>query len=142
MNDDWIEIIESPLSVEAAVTFVTDPSAGGIDVFLGTTRAEKSDYGQNLLALDYEAYAEMAVSRLKSLASAARQKWPITKIAILHRIGRVAVGEPSVIMAVSCPHRAESFDACKFLIDQLKVDVPIWKKEIWADGTGSWVHKE
>ena len=139
MSDDWIEILEKPLSVEDVVKFVTDAHAGGIDVFLGTTRAETSPSGQRLLALDYEAYAEMALARLKLLATDARKGWPITKIAILHRIGRVAVGEASVVIAVSCPHRAESFDACRFLIDQLKVDVPIWKKEIWADGTGTWV---
>src|SRR6478672_5292144 len=118
MNDDWIEILDSALSVESAVKFVTDPAAGGIDVFLGTTRAEKSSHGHDLLALDYEAYPEMAIARLKFLTNEARKRWPITKIAILHRVGRVAVGEPSVIIAVSCPHRAESFDACKFLIDQ------------------------
>jgi molybdopterin synthase catalytic subunit len=142
MIDDWIEILDNALSVESAVKFVTDPHAGGIDVFLGTTRSEKSAQGQDLLALDYEAYPEMVIARLKTLAAEARKKWPITKIAILHRVGRVAVGEPSVIIAVACPHRAESFDACKFLIDQLKVDVPIWKKEVWADGCESWVDRE
>ena len=141
MREDWIEILDSPLSVEAAVRFVTDPNAGGINVFLGTTRAEKSPDEKQLLALDYEAYQEMAVARLSTLVQDARKKWPVTKAAILHRIGRVAVGEPSVIIAVSCPHRAESFEACKYLIDQLKVDVPIWKKEIWADGSGTWVDK-
>jgi molybdopterin synthase catalytic subunit len=139
MNEQWIEILDTPLSVDAAVKFVTDPTAGGIDVFLGTTRFEKSDYGQSLLALDYEAYTEMAIARLEQLAKQAGAKWPIIKMAVLHRVGRVAPGEPSVIIAVSCPHRAEAFDACRWLIDQLKVDVPIWKKEIWADGTGSWV---
>jgi molybdopterin synthase catalytic subunit len=139
MTHDWIEILESPLNVAAAVEFVTDSSAGGIDVFLGTTRAEKSALGQNLIALDYEAYPEMAQSRLNDLANRARERWPIIKLAILHRTGRVKIGEPSVIIGVSTPHRAESFAACQFLIDQLKVDVPIWKKEVWEDGTGSWV---
>jgi molybdopterin synthase catalytic subunit len=138
MSHRWIEILDSPLSVEAAVRFVAEGSAGGINVFLGTTRAETNPAGQRLIALDYEAYTEMALERLTALAASAAGQWPMVKMAILHRVGRVAVAEPSVIIAVSCPHRAESFAACKWLIDQLKIDVPIWKKEVWEDGTGSW----
>ena len=92
-----------------------------------------------LLALDYEAYPEMALGRMQQLAQTARQKWPILRIVMHHRIGRVPISEPSVAIAVSCPHRAEAFEACRWLIDQLKIDVPIWKKEIWADGSGTWV---
>jgi molybdopterin synthase catalytic subunit len=123
-----------------AVAFVTHPAAGGIDVFLGTTRAEKSGDNGELIALDYEAYEEMALPQMRDLAKRAREKWPIVKLAILHRVGRVAVGEPSVIIAVSTPHRADAFTACKYLIDSLKAEVAIWKKEIWSDGSGSWVH--
>jgi molybdopterin synthase catalytic subunit len=141
MHDDWIAILESPLAVEPIVKFVSDARAGGIDVFLGTTREEKSADGRELIALDYEAYEEMAIAKLKDLAKRAREQWPIVKLAILHRTGRVKLAEPSVIIAVSCPHRGESFAACKFLIDQLKVDVPIWKKEIWVDGSGTWVNQ-
>ena len=139
MSDEWIEIIETPLDVGAAVGFVTDGAAGGIDVFLGMTRSETGN-GKELLALDYEAYREMALVRMKQLAESARQQWPIVKVAMLHRTGRVKVGEASVIIAVACPHRGEAFAACKWLIDQLKIDVPIWKKEVWADGAESWVH--
>src|SRR5436190_4685904 len=139
MSSDWVEILSTPLDVAAAVKFVSDSSAGGIDVFLGTTRMERSPDGRDLVALDYEAYPEMALSRMKLLVERARAQWPIVKVAMLHRVGRVAPAEPSVIIAVSCPHRGESFTACKWLIDQLKVDVPIWKKEIWADGNGTWV---
>ncbi len=138
--DDWITLTPDPLSVADAVAFVTDPAAGGIDVFLGTTRAETAPDGRQLLALDYDAYPEMAVAQLHRLVAAARGRWPVTKAAVLHRLGRVAVGEPSVIIAVSTPHRADAFEACRFLIDQLKVDVPIWKQERWDDGTGTWVH--
>jgi molybdopterin synthase catalytic subunit len=109
-------------------------------VFLGTTRAETAPDGRQLLALDYDAYPEMAVAQLHRLVAAARGRWPVTKAAVLHRLGRVAVGEPSVIIAVSTPHRADAFEACRFLIDQLKVDVPIWKQEIWDVGGGTWVH--
>ncbi len=138
-NVDLIRICEQALQTEEAVQFVTDAAAGGIDVFLGTTRGESASDGRKLLALDYEAYPEMALKQMQDLARRAREKWPVTKIAILHRIGRVNVGEPSVIIAVSCPHRGESFEACRFLIDTLKTEVAIWKKEVWADGSTSWV---
>ncbi len=139
MRDDWIEILDTPLIVEPVLRFVTDARAGGIDIFLGTTRAEQSAEGRELIALDYEAYSEMALARLALLAERARQRWPIIKLAILHRVGRVAVAEASVVIAVACPHRAQAFEACRWLIDELKMDVPIWKKEIWANGTGTWV---
>ena len=124
----------------AAVRFVTDPRAGGIDVFLGTTRAERNAAGQDLLALDYEAYAEMAVGRMRQLAATARERWPVVRLALLHRTGRVPVAEPSVVIAVACPHRGDAFAACRWLIDALKADVPIWKQEVWADGSATWVH--
>src|SRR5438552_3685617 len=98
---DWISILAEPLPAEGkagAVAFVTEPAAGGIAVFLGTIRQERNPSGQSLLALDYEAYTEMALDQLRALASQARARWPIVKLAILHRIGRVLVGEPSVIV--------------------------------------------
>src|SRR5206468_11274112 len=113
--------------------------AGGIDVCLGTTRAE-TQQGRALLALDYDAYGEMALGQMRELARGARERWPVRRLAILHRTGRVAVGEPSVVIAVSTPHRAQSFEACRWIIDTLKADVAIWKKEVWADGTATWVH--
>jgi len=141
-TEDWIAILPGALRVEDAVRFVTDPRAGGIDIFLGTTRQERSADRRELLALDYEAYEQMAIDQMRKLACAARGKWPIVKLAILHRVGRVALGEPSVIIAVASPHRAESFDACRFLIDELKKEVTIWKKEVWADGSQTWVHPQ
>lgn len=142
MSNDLIQLQSGALDVTQAVAHVTDGRAGGIDVFLGTTRAEMSPEHQGLVALDYEAYQEMALKELTGLAADARSRFPIIKLAIMHRLGRVRVTEPSVIIAVSCPHRAESFEACRFLIDGLKAKVPIWKKEVWSDGTGSWVHPE
>ncbi len=138
---DWIEILDGALPVERAIAFVANPAAGAIDVFLGTTRAETAADGRTLVALDYEAFAEMAMARLRQLAQQAREQWPIAKIALLHRTGRVRLTEASVVIAVSCPHRGQAFASCKYLIDQLKVDVPIWKKEIWADGSGTWVNQ-
>ena len=138
---DWISLQATPIDTIAAIRFVTDAEAGGIDLFLGTTRAERHTDGRELLALDYEAYAEMAIDQMKKLAAAVRQQWPVIKLAIVHRTGRVGIGEPSVAIAVACAHRAEAFAACHWLIDALKVDVPIWKKEIWTAGAGTWVHR-
>jgi molybdopterin synthase catalytic subunit len=140
MPDDWIELCPDALDVPRAIAFVQVPAAGGVDVFLGTTRAETHADGRPLVALDYEAYPKMALKRLGELAAEARRRWPVCRLAVLHRTGRVPVAEPSVAIAVSTPHRAESFEACRWLIDALKVDVPIWKREIWADGAGTWVH--
>jgi molybdopterin synthase catalytic subunit len=136
---DWLAILPEPLDARRALEFVTDPTAGGINLFAGTTRAQTSPTGQTLLALDYESYEPMAMEQLRALASEARAKWPIAKLAILHRTGRVKVGEPSVLIAVSTPHRAQAFDACRWLIDTLKERVAIWKKEVWSDGTATWV---
>lgn len=140
MPDDWISLTADPLDAARCVEFVTDPRAGGIAVFLGTTRAERRADGTDLLALDYDAYAEMAVRQLHDLAARARARWPVLKLALLHRTGRVGVGEPSVAIAVSTPHRAEAFEACRWLIDTLKAEVAVWKKEVWSDGSGTWVH--
>jgi molybdopterin synthase catalytic subunit len=139
MNDDWIDILATPLPTTKAIDFVSEPRAGGIALFLGTTRSEKNAQGQDLQALDYEAYQEMALPQLQTLAAASRSQWPIVKQVILHRIGRVALSEPSVLIAVASPHRHEAFAACQFIIDAIKADAAIWKKEIWSDGSGTWV---
>jgi molybdopterin synthase catalytic subunit/predicted N-acetyltransferase YhbS len=137
---DWVALSPHDLCAAAAVRFVSDGVAGGIAVFLGTTRAENSASGQPLVALDYESYPEMAIAQMRDLARRARERWPIARLALLHRTGRVPVGDPSVIIAVASPHRAEAFDACEWLIDTLKVEVAVWKKEVWADGSGTWVN--
>lgn len=132
---DTILLSESPLDPAAALDAVRDPAAGGIDIFIGTSRrATHPDFGE-LAALDYSAYTEMALTEMRKLAQAARQHWPICRVAILHRTGRCALGEISVIIAVSTPHRADAFAACRFLIDQLKTTVPIWKQEIYPAAT-------
>ena len=137
---DWIAIEAVPLDAARAVDAVIDPSAGGIAVFAGVTRSDVSAEGRALLALDYEAYEEMALSQMQKLARDARERWPIVHVAILHRTGRVEIAQPSVVIAVSCPHRGEAFDACRWIIDTLKAEVAIWKKEIWEGGPESWVH--
>lgn len=137
---DWIQLHEEPIDVGVVVDYVSAPEAGGIDVFVGTTRAETCPDGRRLVALDYEAYAAMALSEMRDLAARARDRWPVARLAVLHRIGRVELACPSVIVAVSTPHRGDAFEACRWIIDTLKADVPIWKREVWDDGSGTWVH--
>jgi molybdopterin synthase catalytic subunit len=134
-----IGLVAGPLDVGAAIASVSDPAAGGIAVFLGTTRAEAHSDGRALVALDYEAYPEMAGAQLRDLGERARSRWPVLRLAILHRTGPVAVGEPSVLIAVATPHRAEAFEVCRWLIDTLKAEATIWKQEVWSDGHTSWV---
>jgi molybdopterin synthase catalytic subunit len=137
---DWIQIQAEPIDAARAIQFVTDPQAGGISVFLGTTRSQTSPDGLKLVALDYDAYLEMATQQMLNLGRQAREKWPLRRVVILHRTGRVLLAEPSVIIAVSAPHRAEAFEACRWIIDTLKSEVAIWKREIWEGGEGRWVH--
>jgi len=145
MPQDPVDIClqRAPLDTAAAVARVTCPEAGGIALFLGITRAQNGppspDAGSAdpgpLLALDYQAYVEMAHTQIRRLAAVAVARWPIWRIVVWHRLGEVKVGEPSVIIAVSCPHRGEAFDACEFLIDELKKIAPIWKREIYEHGS-------
>jgi molybdopterin synthase catalytic subunit len=139
MPSDRVELLGEPIDIAAAIADASAPAAGGVAVFLGTTRAEQNTDGRHLVALDYEAYAAMAEKQLRDLADTARKRWPIDRLVLLHRVGRVAVGEPSVLIAVACPHRGEAFAACQWLIDALKADAAIWKKEVWDDGGHSWV---
>jgi molybdopterin synthase catalytic subunit len=96
--------------------------------------------GRRTTALDYEAFGPMAETKLDELETEACRRWPLERIAIVHRVGRLELGEVSVAVAVSAPHRAEAFEAARYLIDTLKATVPIWKKENWHDGTSEWVH--
>ena len=124
-----IRLSDTPLNAADAVTAVTCPEAGGIDLFLGTTRSETHPQHGQLTALDYHAYPEMALAEMRRIADCAVSQWPIARMVIWHRLGIVPVGESSVLIAVSCPHRGDAFDACRFVIDELKKTVPLWKKE-------------
>lgn len=117
---------------------VRSPHSGAVVLFLGTVREMTG--GRRTVALDYEGYPEMAQAKLAELEAAARQRWPIDQVGIVHRLGHLELGDISVAVAVSCPHRLQAFEAGKFLIDELKVSVPIWKKENWDDGSTEWVH--
>lgn len=133
-----IELTDQPIDTAALVDRARNPSAGAIVLFLGTTR-ELTD-GRHTVALSYEAYQEMAERRLAELENEARRRWPVVECIITHRLGSVPPAESSVAIVVSTPHRADAFAAGQWLIDSLKADVPIWKREQWADGTAEWVH--
>jgi molybdopterin synthase catalytic subunit len=133
-----IHLTHEPIDTAEIVRRAGHPEAGAVVLFLGTTR-ELTD-GRQTVALDYEAYEEMARRRLAELETEARQRWPVIECIVVHRLGHVPVGEASVAIAVSTPHRGDAFAAGQWLIDSLKRDVPIWKREEWADGTTEWVH--
>jgi len=130
--NDLLLLTSSPIDVLAACAFVRTPAAGAIDIFLGTVRVEQSPDGRLLVALMYEAYPAMADRVCRQIIDEARERWPVLHCAIVHRVGRVELAEPSVVIAVACPHRADSFDACRYMIDQLKQRAPIWKEPIWS----------
>ena len=125
-------ITEEPLSLEAAVAEVADERAGGIATFTGTVR--KQSRGREVTHLDYEAYAEMAEDVMVKLAADLEGRYDLCGVAIHHRIGQVEIGEASVVIAVSAPHRQDALAACKDAIDTLKETVPLWKKEVYEGG--------
>jgi MoaE-MoaD fusion protein len=127
-----VTIVRTRIDEAALQAAVADPGAGAIATFVGMTRNENS--GRRVLRLEYEAYEPMALSEMRKLAEEAGRRWQITRAAITHRIGVVEIGQASVAIAVSAPHRAEAFAACRFLIDRIKEIVPIWKKEHFEGG--------
>jgi molybdopterin synthase catalytic subunit len=127
-----IRIVRTPIPLEGLVRAVRDPGAGAIVTFLGTTR--NANEGRRVVRLEYEAYARMAAKEMAALAATATRRWKLTKVAMVHRIGVVPVGEASVGIAVSAGHRPEAFAACRWLIDRLKEIVPIWKREHFRGG--------
>jgi molybdopterin synthase catalytic subunit len=135
IGDDWVGVDTRPLPVEAAWRWAIIPGCGGIVTFCGTVR-DHSDGRPGVTWLEYEAYTEQVAPRLTRVAVAARERWPeIGRLVLLHRVGKLEVGEVSVVVAASTPHRAEAFAAAQFCIDTLKHTVPIWKREAWSGGT-------
>lgn len=136
---NWLLLTVAPLQVAACSDFLVHPDAGGIDLFVGITR-QWTD-GRETVQLSYEAFPEMAIREMGRLAERALNQWPLSRVVVHHRLGDVPAGEASVILGVSSPHRADAFSACRFLIDTLKEDVPIWKKEHYGDGGTEWVQR-
>ena len=133
-----ISLTHSPIDPSAILAQVASNDAGAVVLFLGTTR--EFTKGRQTASLDYECYPQMAEAKLAELEAQAREKWPLVHVAIVHRLGRLGLGEASIAVAVSSPHRQAAFEAGKWLIDTIKEDVPIWKQENWSDGTSEWVH--
>lgn len=133
-----IRVTSDPIDYAELTESVCSTASGAVVLFLGTVR--ELTEGRRTIALDYDAYRPMAEAKLQELETEARGRWPIDKLAVVHRIGHLELGEVSVAVAVSCVHRHDAFDAARFLIDTLKLTVPIWKKENWSDGTTEWIH--
>ena len=135
---NMVKLTQDPIDHSQITDSVRSNQAGAVLLFLGSVREMTGD--RQTLALDYEAHGDMAVAKMEELRSEALTRWPLTSVAIVHRTGHMELGEISVAIAVSSPHRCDAFAAGQFLIDTLKEVVPIWKKENWADGTTEWVH--
>lgn len=133
-----IKIVEQPIDCQQVLNSVYRDNCGANLLFTGTTRQMTGDLETEFLV--YECYNDMAIKEMTDLASQAKSKWPIEGVAIVHRIGRVDIGQASIAIAVSGPHRGETFVAGEWLIDELKKKVPIWKQENGVDGLKQWVH--
>ena len=125
-----------PLSVEALLAAVRDPSRGGVAIFVGDVRNHHG--GREVLRLEYSAYEPMAEKECRAIVEAAEHRWPVS-VALAHRLGALEVGEAAVVVAASGSHRGEAFECCRWVIDEVKRRVPIWKREYYADGTVAWV---
>ena len=135
--DDWLGLSDAPLPVTDALGWAFRPDCGGVVLFCGVVR-DHADGRTNVTHLTYEAYDEEVEPRLAAIAAEARRRWPeIGRLAILHRVGTLEVGEVSVVVVASAPHRAEAFEAARFAIDTVKSTVPVWKRERW-DGGEDW----
>jgi molybdopterin synthase catalytic subunit len=131
-----IQVTREPLDCNALVAAITHPGVGGIVVFEGVVRDNAR--GKQIRYLEYDVYPEMAIQQIRAIITEAEKRWGVERVAVAHRVGRLEIGEASVIVVVATPHRAEAFDACRYIIDTLKKTVPIWKKEVATSGE-EWV---
>ena len=127
-----IQLSQNKIDINKVIQEVASDQAGAIDVFIGTVRNQTKN--KKVMRLEFEAYESMAIKELQRIQDRAFEKWPILKIAIVHAIGVLEIGAVPVVIAVSTPHRKDAFEACQFVIDELKKTVPIWKKEFFEDG--------
>jgi molybdopterin synthase catalytic subunit len=127
-----IKITEKPIDIQKVIDTASCLGAGAVNVFVGTVRNQAN--GKNVVWLEYEAYETMAVGEIRKIIEDASHRWPLLGFAVSHRIGTLKPGEVAVAVAVSTPHRKDSFDACEYIIDNVKMHVPIWKKEVFEDG--------
>jgi molybdopterin synthase catalytic subunit len=131
-----IAITDQPIDVDAAIAAAQSERAGAVNVFIGTVRNHAAR--RTVVRLEYEAYDKMALKKMEEVAAEARRRWPVEKVAVVHRKGVLQIGEVAVVIAVSTPHRRESFEACQYIIDTIKQVVPIWKKEVYENGE-TWI---
>jgi len=131
-----IKITEKPIDVHKVIETASSLGAGAVNVFIGNVRS--TAHNKNVRWLEYEAYEAMAVAEIRKIIDEASHKWGLLGWAVSHRVGTLKPGETAVVVAVSAPHRKESFEACQFIIDEVKAKVPIWKKEVFEDGE-EWV---
>jgi molybdopterin converting factor subunit 1 len=136
-EEDWFQVTAGALESQPLVDAVRKDESGAVVLFHGVARNHSE--GRRVRALEYDAYPSLAEKKLREVGREVRARWPVTGIGILHRTGRIAVGETSLLVAVSAAHRREAFEACHYAVDRIKQIVPIWKKEIWEDGEGAWV---
>ena len=134
-----VRLTHDPIDAQALAADMHNQDAGAVSTFIGTVRADESD-GRTISALDYEAYEEMAQEQMEVIRKRAGEQFEILDAAIVHRLGKLNVGEASIAVVVVSAHRVAAFDACRWIVDAVKTDVPIWKKDVWADGTSSWVN--
>ena len=130
-------LAHEPLSLERLVAEVSSPTCGGTCVFLGTVRNGPAEDG--LTAIEYSAYEAMVEAEFGRLLADARGRWPDARIAVRHRLGTIPAGDASIAIAAAAPHRAQAFEACRFVIEEVKRRIPVWKKELRADGSEVWV---
>jgi molybdopterin synthase catalytic subunit len=128
----FFAITEEPIDVGALTAQVVDARHGAVVTFVGVVRGFSR--GKEISYLEYEAYEGMAVKKMAEVADQIRERWGLDRVAIVHRIGRLAIGEASIAIAVASPHRHEAFEACEYAINTVKRTVPVWKKEVWSDG--------
>ena len=138
-NDHWIQIVRTPIYIEQLVNQLRRPEDGAAVVFDGIVRNHSQ--GRETLYLEYEGYEPMALKKMKEIEETARNRWSVNRIGIVHRLGRLEIGDASVVIVVTSAHRKDAFQACQYVIDTLKKTVPIWKKEFFADGE-IWVEGE
>jgi molybdopterin synthase catalytic subunit len=139
-EDELFTITEEPLSVEELLKKVRNPLCGAVNLFVGTVR--ELTQGKRTVELEYEAYAPMAVKTMQQIADEIEERWPGTHVAMSHRVGRLEIEDAAVIIAVATPHRAASYEAGRYAIERLKEIVPVWKKEVWSDGTQWMGHQQ
>ncbi len=132
-------VTTEPLDIGAAITAAGDPSCGAVAVFIGTVRDSPAGDGSGpVTRLDYDAHPTLANEKIDAIASTAATKWDLATVIAIHRSGPCELGEPTVVVACSAPHRADALDACRWIIDEIKDGVPIWKREVYNDGS-SWI---